>query len=235
MSKIPPIKALLFMKGHSERVPRKNMREFCGRPLFHWIMDVLTQSHHIGEIIINTDSEEIAASARSNFDVTIHMRPDHLLTITSNEANQIMAHDLSITGGEWFLQTHSTNPLLLSATVDRAVETFFSSERGERDSLFTVTPIQKRFYFSDGRPVNHDPEKLIKTQELPTVYEENSCIYLFSRSVFNERGNRIGTNPMLLPMDPYEAVDIDEPIDWSIAEAMMQERLSSDSRGTAHE
>jgi len=231
MSSIPPIKALLFMKGHSERVPRKNMREFCGRPLFHWIMDVLAESRHIGEIIINTDSEEIAESASSNFNVTIHMRPEHLLTITSNEANLIMAHDLSITEGEWFLQTHSTNPLLLPATVDRAVETFFSAERGEHDSLFTVTPMQKRFYFSDGRAVNHDPEKLIKTQELPPIYEENSCIYMFSRTVFEERGNRIGANPMLLPMDPYEAVDIDEPIDWSIAEAMMQTRLDAEGKG----
>ena len=213
------------MKGYSERVPRKNIRDFCGRPLFHWIMDVLTQSRHLGEIIINTDSEEIAESAKSNFDVTIHMRPDYLLTITDNEANRIMAHDLAISEGDWFLQTHSTNPLLKVATVDRAIETFFSSGDSGKDSLFTVTPVQKRFFRQDGQAVNHDPDHLVKTQELPPLYEENSCIYLFSRKTFESRGSRIGADPLLFPMDRYEAVDIDEAVDFSIAEGMMRDRL----------
>ena len=188
-------------------------------------MDVLTQSRHLGEIIINTDSEEIAESAKSNFDVTIHMRPDYLLTITDNEANRIMAHDLAISEGDWFLQTHSTNPLLKVATVDRAIETFFSSGDSGKDSLFTVTPVQKRFFRQDGQAVNHDPDHLVKTQELPPLYEENSCIYLFSRKTFESRGSRIGADPLLFPMDRYEAVDIDEAVDFSIAEGMMRDRL----------
>ena len=69
------------MKAHSERVPGKNMRELCGRPLFHWILDALNNSGVVDEIIINTDSEEIAESARKYFNATIHMRPKYLLNI----------------------------------------------------------------------------------------------------------------------------------------------------------
>ena len=67
---------------------------------------------------------------------------------------------------------------------------------------------------------------VIKTQELPFLYEEDFCIYIFSRKVFEELGNRVGRCPMMFPMDPYESIDIDERFDFSIAESLMQERLS---------
>jgi CMP-N-acetylneuraminic acid synthetase len=220
---IPLVKALLFMKHHSERVPRKNMRDFNGRPLFHWIVAELGKSRYIEEIIINTDSTEIAENAEKNFKVTIHMRPAYLLEITSNEANQIMAYDLSISAGEHFIQTHSTNPLLTAGTIDRSIEAFFSD--GTHDSLFSVTPVQKRFYFCDGRPVNHDPSKLIKTQELAPIFEENSCIYVFSRNSFSHTGNRIGLRPKLFPMDRSESTDIDTMDDFQWAEYLLANRL----------
>lgn len=223
---IPQIKALLFMKHHSERVPRKNMRDFCGRPLFHWIMDTLTNSEYINEIIINTDSEEIAKSAKENFNVSIHMRPEHLLTITSNEANLIMEHDLSITEGDFFLQTHSTNPLLTSQSINESIESFFNQTI--HDSLFSVSALKTRLFYQDGKPINHDPSKLIKTQDLPPVYEENSCIYIFSRDSFNRTRNRLGLNPMLFPIDKLEAVDIDEMEDFVFAEYLMKRRLSNE-------
>ena len=220
---IPQIKALLFMKHHSERVPRKNMRDFCGRPLFHWIVKDLSDSKYISEIIINTDSEEIAESAKNNFKVTIHMRPEHLLTITSNEANLILEHDLSITEGDYFLQTHSTNPLLTTESVDKSIESFFSQNK--YDSLFSVTALQTRLYSVEGKPLNHDPTKLIKTQDLQPVYEENSCIYIFSRDSFSKTRNRIGERPMLFPIEKLAAIDIDEMEDFVFAEYLMKRRL----------
>jgi len=150
MTYVPRIKALLFMKGYSERVPRKNVKPLCNRPLLHWILETLTKSRHIDEIVINTDDEEIARQATDHFDVTIHMRPEYLLTITSNEASQIMAYDISMMEGEHFLQTHSTNPLLKTDTIDRAVETYFENLE-KHDSLFSVTPLQKLFF---SRPRN---------------------------------------------------------------------------------
>lgn len=212
------------MKGDSERVPKKNIKPLCGRPLLLWILDTLNQAKYVEEIVLNTDSHEIARQATEHSSVTIHLRPEYLQTITSNEASQLMAHDLTLTEGEHFLQTHSTNPLLTADTVDRAIEAYFENLH-EYDTLFSVTPLQKRFFWQDGRAVNHDPKNLIKTQELPNIYEENSCIYIFSRQIFQETGNRIGRNPMMFPMDPYESVDIDEPFDFSIAEALMEERL----------
>ena len=169
---IEKITALLFMKGESERVPGKNMRRLCGIPLFHWILSSLTESGVIDKIVINTDSEEIANSARENFDVTIHMRPEYLREIESDEAYKIMAYDLPKIEGDYFLQTHSTNPLLRPDTIRNAVKIFFDNV-STNDSLLSVTPFQKRLYDGVGNPINHDPKILVKTQNLDFLYEEN--------------------------------------------------------------
>ena len=222
MSKIPKIKALVPMKIHSERVPRKNIRPLCGRPLFHWILESLSQSSYINEIIINTDSVEIAKDACARFSVTILKRPKELLGDMVG-INPLIEHDLANSDGEFYLQTHSTSPLLRTETIDRAIETFF--DQTKFDSLFSVTALYTRLYRSDGLSINHDPDNLIRTQDLPPIYEENSCIYIFSRKIFTERYHRLGYHPMLFQIDPFEAVDIDEEHDFAIAEALMLKRL----------
>ncbi len=223
---VPPVTALVFMKIESERVPRKNLRQVGGKPLFCWIFKVLSQSQYIERIVLNTDSELIAREVTSRFDVRVHMRPDHLLRITSDEANQIMAHDLSLDDGGHFLQTHSTNPLVTLETLDRAIDVFFQEAvPSGYDSLFTVTAHRKRFFFADGRPVNHDPSDLRKTQELDLLLEENSCIYLFSRESFVANGmNRIGKRPFLLEIPAGEALDIDTEDDLALAEKILGSR-----------
>ncbi len=213
------------MKAYSERVPGKNMRPLCRRPLFHWIMDALNDSGVVDEIIINTDSDEIAENAHEHFDVTIHMRPAYFLDIQSDEPYQIMAYDLEHTSGEYFIQSHSTNPLVKGETIKDAVETYFANW-DQHDSLFSVTALQTRLFNENGVPVNHDPRKLIKTQELPFLYEENSCIYVFSRKSFLVNKSRIGAKPNLFPIHRHEAVDIDEEYDFLLAETLMQDRIS---------
>jgi CMP-N-acetylneuraminic acid synthetase len=219
------VKALLFMKAFSERVPKKNMRLLHGKPLFHWIMDALNESGVIDEIIINTDSDEIAINAQEHYDVTIHMRPGHLLNIQSDESNQIMAYDIENTEGDHFIQSHSTNPLLKGETIKKAINKYFEI-KNSYDSLFSVTPLQTRLYDDKFRAINHDLKQLIKTQDLPFVHEENSCIYVFSRQSFKENRNRIGKNPYLFTTDRFESVDIDEEYDFLLAETLMNKRVS---------
>ncbi|MBT6052056.1 MAG: acylneuraminate cytidylyltransferase family protein, partial [Candidatus Scalindua sp.] len=111
MTELPKIIALVPMKGHSERVPNKNIRMLAGKPAFHWILESLSKSKFISEIVINTDSEEIAQSASENFEVTILERPQDLLG-DKVSIQPLIEYDLSMTSGEYYLQTHSTNPLV---------------------------------------------------------------------------------------------------------------------------
>lgn len=219
---IPKIKALVPMKGHSERVPNKNIRMLSGKPVFHWIMESLSKSKYVDEIIINTDSCEIAKNATDNFKVTILNRPDFLLGDMIS-IQPLIEYDLSKTNGEYYLQTHSTNPLLTTRTIDLAIETYFAQQIN--DALFSVTEVKTRFYWPDGTGINHDPKHLIRTQDLKPIYEENSCFYIFSKETNNRVKNRLGSNPIMFPIDKLEAVDIDTIEDFYWAEFLMERKL----------
>lgn len=138
--------------------------------------------------------------------------------------NDIIAYDLSKIDSEHFLQTHSTNPLLRSQTIDLAIETYFQNPQ-EFDSLFSVTRLQTRLYWKDDSPINHNPNELLRTQDLPPMYEENSNFYLFSKEYFDaaER-NRIDRKPKIFVMNKPEAVDIDEEDDFVLAEMVFRIR-----------
>ena len=119
--------------------------------------------------------------------------------------------------------THTTNPLLTSKTISNAINVFLN--QSDHDSLFTVNKIQTRFYDKNVTPINHDPDNLIRTQDLPTWYEENSCLYIFSKQSFCKTNARIGSYPMMYPISKNEAVDIDDMDDWNMAEAIISAKI----------
>jgi CMP-N-acetylneuraminic acid synthetase len=217
--------ALLPMKGHSERVPNKNIKSFVGNPLYHAVIQALQKSEYVQKIVINTDSNIIAYNIQKHFpEAQIISRPEKIQG-DSVPMNEIIAHDLSQLEGEHFLQTHSTNPLLTSVTLDRAIESYFR-KLDKYDSLFSVTRLQTRLYWQGCKPVNHDPTELLRTQDLPPIFEENSNFYIFSRESFYRAGkNRIGLRPQMFQVDKLEAIDIDEPQDFELAEILYKTRL----------
>ena len=95
------------------------------------------------------------------------------------------------------------------------------------DSLFGVTRRHVRLWDSLSRPINHNPAILLRTQDLPPVYEENSCMYLFTRQTLETRRNRLGERPFMFEMDASEAWDIDEEMDFLIADLLLSQRLKS--------
>lgn len=211
--------ALMPMKGNSERVPNKNLRAFNGKPLYHAVMGVLHESKAVGEIIVDTDSDEIRKDIEMNFpSVRVIERPKEICGDYVS-MNKIIEYDMTQTDYSAFVQTHSTNPLLTAESLDKAAD-FFVSNKDKFDSVFSVTKIQTRFYWENGIPVNHNPMQLIRTQDLPPILEENSNFYFFTRASFGLTGKRIGVNPGMFEIAKLEAVDIDEPEDFEIAEML---------------
>ena len=210
--------AIVPMRHDSERVPGKNYRPLGGRPLFHHIIEVLLASPAVSKVAIDTDSDVIRDSARVAFpDVEVLERPPHLRD-GMIAMNDILLHDVGRLDGDLYLQTHSTNPLLRTPTVTAAIERLLGDP--DSDSLFGVTRLQTRLWSADGTPLNHDRSVLVRTQDLPPVYEENSCVYLFTRDSLERRGSRIGERPILFEIPRDEAWDIDEEVDFRIAEAL---------------
>lgn len=218
---IPNIAALVPMKGHSERVPHKNIRLLAGRPACYWVLGKLNDCKYITEIIVDTDDEEIAEMVKVFPKVKLLERPDFLkgdmVTI-----QPLIEYDIQHSKCNYFLQTHSTNPCVEPETYVKAIETFFGQT--EHDALFSVTEIKSRFYWPDGSGINHDPKHLIRTQDLNPIYEENSCLYLFSRETNERTKTRLGSNPMMFPIDALEAADIDYMDDFYWCEFLLNRK-----------
>ena len=221
--------ALLPMKANSSRVPGKNFRNFCGKPLFRWVLDSLLEVSDIQEIIINTDAEDILRD-HGLFDcerITIRQRPTEICG-DDVSMNLVIADDLKNVTADVYLMTHTTNPLLSSNSIELALKRFMTEKsKGTADSLFTVNKIQTRFYRGDGTAINHDPENLIPTQDLEPWYEENSNLYIFSSESFAKTNARIGLKPTMHVTPRKESVDIDTPEDWEMAVASTQALLRS--------
>lgn len=223
MSKKYRLVALMPMRHSSERVPGKNYRPFGnGLPLFHHMVDVMLSCQAIDAIVIDTDSPTIKEQCAEKYPSVIVLdRPEHLLG-GMTPMNDVLLHDATEVPSEFYLQTHSTNPLLTKETMQKAVDAFFKNYP-IYDSLFSVTRMQTRYWDILGRAINHNPNILIRTQDLPPTFEENSCLYIFEGKTLRERHNRIGYRPQLFELDRLEAQDIDEEIDFRIADLIFKQ------------
>ena len=135
--------------------------------------------------------------------------------------NLVLADDIENVAAETYLMTHTTNPLLSAATIRAALVAYEEAKTsGSHDSLFLVNKYQTRFYRADARPINHDPDNLIRTQDLEPWFEENSNLYIFNRESFAATGARIGRRPMLFETPRSESADIDDQEGWNIAERL---------------
>ncbi|HVY23382.1 MAG TPA: acylneuraminate cytidylyltransferase family protein [Steroidobacteraceae bacterium] len=221
--------ALLPMKAHSERVKGKNFRDFCGKPLFRWMLDCLLSVEEIEKVVINTDARDILAShglVDSDRVMIRDRRPEICGDFVS--MNLVLADDVANVVADTYLMTHTTNPLMGAATVRNALQAFHKGQsEGNVDSLFTVNKFQTRFYRADCSAVNHDPDNLIRTQDLEPWYEENSNLYIFTRESFATTNARIGKHPMMFESPKIECVDIDTPRDWELAEVVARYLLAN--------
>ena len=215
--------ALMPMRHSSERIPGKNYRSFGdGRPLFHHMVDVMLACPAIEKIVIDTDSPVIKEHCAEKYpQVLVLDRPEHLRD-GATPMNDVLLRDIHEVESRFYLQTHSTNPLLRPETLARAVDTFFENYP-VYDSLFSVTRRQTRYWDPLGRAINHNPNILLRTQDLPPVYEENSCIYIFERETLIDKHNRIGNRPFLYEIEQLEAQDLDEEIDFQVADLIYKQ------------
>jgi len=217
------IVALVPMRHDSQRVKGKNYRLLAGKPLYHHILSTLLNCPEISEVVVDTDSQPIMDGIKVDYpQVRIFVRPEHLRS-GEISMNEVLLHDISQVEADFYLQTHSTNPLLTPGTISHAIQIMIGNYPGY-DSLFSVTRWQTRLWDELGRAINHNPDVLLRTQDLPPVYEENSCLYIFTRQTLQIEHNRIGERPYLFEIEASEAWDIDEEIDFLMADLLISHR-----------
>jgi CMP-N-acetylneuraminic acid synthetase len=215
--------ALLPMKLNSERVPNKNFKLIGGKPLYQWMLDKLLKIELVDKVVINTDADPANfESYLKSEKFLIHKRPESLCGDFVS-MNDIIKYDLDNCESKNYIMTHTTNPLISINTVNLALQTFVNRNQQNYDSLYSVTKFQARFNLSENIAINHIPGKLLRTQDLPPVYMENSCFFIFNQDSFNQNDSRVGKKPILFETPHLESIDIDNEEDWYLAELLIND------------
>ena len=205
------------MRHSSSRIKGKNYKLLHHKPLFEYILGTLVETKIFNKIIINTDSPITKKKSLKYKNIIIHDRPQNLKSGLIS-MNKIIEYDCKKLDTNYIFQTHSTNPLLTISTIKKAVQIFFKKKL---DCLFAVTKYQNRLWDKKLKAINHNPKKLIRTQDLTPLYEENSCFYIFKRNGFLKNKNRIFGKKMFFEIPPEESVDIDNHHNWNYAKFLL--------------
>lgn len=215
--------AMVPIKLNSERVREKNVRRFCdGTALVQFILRALARSKKIDEIYVYCSSHRIEEylDGRTRF----LERPPYLDGNDCN-CNDIIREFMKVVDADVYVVSHATAPFTRPESIDRCVEAVAS---GEYDSAFTVEPL-RTFVWQEGRPLNFDPNRFPRTQDLEPMYLETSGAFAFTREVFETYGRRVGVKPCLVEIkDPNEGIDIDTEHDMLVAQAIYRTILEGE-------
>lgn len=205
--------AIIPIKSQSRRIPGKNFRIFGGLPLYEHFLKKLLTGHPFDAVYVDTDSEEVKAYARRvGFEVID--RPEYLTADTIN-GNHLLLYEASLVRADVYFQLFITAPLLSPDTISKAHQ--IMTEHMEYDSVLTAIERYSWFWY-EGRPMNYDPQVLPRSQDAKPIIQETTGLYAIRRQSLLTRQCRIGFKPYFLIVDDWQAIDLDNEMDFKIAE-----------------
>lgn len=202
------------IKLKNERCPGKNIRLLGGKPLLQHELDNLKATGLCDLIYVYCSDETIEPVLPEG--VNFIKRPKELDLPTSN-FSQIFTCFMNTVDADIYVYAHATAPFISVETMKQCVEAVKS---GEYDSAFCAEKLQD-YLWQDGGPLNFDATNVPRTQDLIPIYKETSGVYVFKKEVFEKYHRRIGIKPFIKEVTFKEAVDIDNPEDFNLAEIMM--------------
>lgn len=209
--------ALIPIKLGSKRVPGKNIKPFFdGTPLMHFIQRACLNAGNIDEVYVYCSDDAVIPYVLPG--VQYIKRPAFLDGDNIN-ANDFIREFMKSVDADIYVNAHTTSPFAKPETIAELVRKVAS---GEYDSAFCAESI-KTFMWQDGKPMNFDPDHFPRTQDLPLIFGETSIAYVFTKKSFLEHGRRLGSHPYIKEVGKIEAIDIDYPEDFDIANAVYKE------------
>lgn len=209
------------IKEHSERVPNKNFRLFGNKPLYQHTIDKLSEFN----VFVDTDSIHLKNELLKRYtNVQVNMRRKDLVgdKVSVCDIMLDVIQNFNITGN--LLQMHVTSPFLNTETINKS---FNIIENTEYDSVVSCEILQTRLWRYDNSiltPLNHNPIKLERSQDLKKVFVENSAFYLLNTEFFIRTKMRVGENPYFFQIPFPENIDIDNEDDWDLSCKILQIR-----------
>ena len=210
--------AIMPIKLKNERCPGKNTRLLGGKPLMQHELDSLKKTGLCDSINVYCSDEAVMPFIPKG--VNFIKRPKELDLPTSN-FTQIFTCFMNEQDADIYVYAHATAPFITVETMKQCINAVKS---GEFDSAFCAVKLQD-YLWQDGQPLNFDASNLPRTQDLKPIYQETSGVYAFTKEVFEKYKRRIGIKPFIKEVTFKEAVDIDNPEDFDLAEVMVNINL----------
>lgn len=202
------------IKLKNERCPGKNIRMLGSKPLLQHELDSLKETGLCDSINIYCSDETVVPHLPEG--VNFIQRPAFLDLPTSN-FSQIFQNFMDTVEADIYIYAHATAPFI---TVETMTQCINAVKSGEYDSAFCAVKLQD-YLWKNGQPLNFDATNVPRTQDLEPIYQETSGVYVFTKEVFEKHHRRIGMKPFIKEVSFKEAVDIDNPEDFDIAEIMV--------------
>lgn len=208
------IVAVVPMKLNNQRLPQKNTKSFTnGAPLCTYILETLKQIKFIDNIYVYCSNPQI----RNFLPEGIHyLKRSETLDKNSTSMTEVLTCFSNEVDADIYIMTHTTAPFVKVSSIQRGLDAVINNGY---DSAFAAKKLQD-FLWKDGKPFNYSLENIPRTQDLPLMYEETSGFYIYKKQVISNQHRRIGNNPFIVEVDEIESVDIDEPEDFMIADAI---------------
>ncbi len=205
------IAAFLPAKGSSSRIPSKNMRLMDGKPLFLHTLEKLAQSSLFDEVWLDTESDEVIALA-SSVECLIHKR-DESLASNKTDGNKLFMNQVAATEADIYVQILCTSPFIKIETIEKAINIL--RDDPNYDSVELVKR-EKQYTWSNGTP-DYNLRNIPNSVDLPDVTIETMGLYVVRRETALKTQRRIGDRPYLLEAEPIEAIDVNFPPEFELA------------------
>ncbi|EGR1023357.1 acylneuraminate cytidylyltransferase family protein [Vibrio cholerae] len=208
--------AFVPVKLNNQRFQGKNIKEFDnGRPLISYILETLLSTNVLDEIYVYCSSDSIIDYLPEG--VKFLKRPESL-DQDSTLINEVMMSFSKSVDSDVYVLAHATAPFIKAKSIEKAVKAITHEDY---DSSLTVEAKKEFLWLDTNNPHNYDRKTIPRTQDLAPFYVETTGLYVYKNEVVSN-GRRIGENPALIPVDKIESIDINEEIDFKIANAILK-------------
>ncbi len=206
--------AVVPMKLNNRRLPQKNTKSFTnGKPLCSYILSTLLKVSGIDDVYVYCSNPDIKDFIPEGVK---YLKRSESLDQDSTKMNEVLKCFAEDVPADIYVMTHTTAPFISSESIEKGLNAVLS---GEYDSSFAAKKLQD-FIWKDGKPFNYELNNIPRTQDLEPLFEETSGFYIYRSEVMTKLNRRIGDKPFITEVGEIESIDIDEPEDFEIADAV---------------
>lgn len=206
------MKVVMFIpiKLNNERLPNKNILPLNNIPMCQYLFNTVKDIDIIDEKYVYCSNTKIKEYMPHEIELKIRGKK---LDDFKTKGLEIINSFVNEVDADIYVLAHVTQPFIKKESIIEAIE---KVKTGYYDSAFSAKELRQYCWY-DKKPVNYNPDDIVRTQDLKPIYMETGAFYIFTKNVYEKKGNRIGYKPYIKIVDDIEAIDIDTKADYDFA------------------